>query len=225
MNRLSIHFHTSNRKFTQILIESICIIRDFIFQIGPNRWDVEEDSSLDEDDIDLMEDAHLDKEVVRTKLVLSVCDLARKEPKILRHKSRLYIYYLITIATFYTLPVVQLVITDQHVLHVTGNQDLCYYNFLCSHPLGFLSDFNHVYSNFGYVLLGLLFIFLTYSREKGNEDVTKNKSYGIPQHYGLFYAMGLALMMEGVLSGSYHVCPNHSNFQFGRCYVQLFYRN
>lgn len=190
-------------------------------EIGPNRWDVEEDSSLDEDDIDLMEDAHLDKEVVRTKLVLSVCDLARKEPKILRHKSRLYIYYLITIATFYTLPVVQLVITDQHVLHVTGNQDLCYYNFLCSHPLGFLSDFNHVYSNFGYVLLGLLFIFLTYSREKGNEDVTKNKSYGIPQHYGLFYAMGLALMMEGVLSGSYHVCPNHSNFQFDSSFMYI----
>lgn len=167
-----------------------------------------------------MEDALSDKEVVRTKLVLSVCDLARKEPKILRHKSRLYIYYLITIATFYTLPVIQLVITDQHVLHVTGNQDLCYYNFLCSHPLGFLSDFNHVYSNFGYVLLGLLFIFLTYWRSKGNEDETKCKSYGIPQHYGLFYAMGIALMMEGVLSGSYHVCPNHSNFQFGKLNYQ-----
>ena len=38
---------------------------------------------------------------------------------------------------------------------------------------------------------------------------------GIPQHYGLLYAMGAALMMEGILSGCYHVCPNHSNFQFG----------
>jgi hypothetical protein len=43
--------------------------------------------------------------------------------------------------------------------------------------------------------------------------------YGIPQHYGLFYAMGAALMMEGVLSGCYHVCPNHSNFQFGEFIV------
>jgi hypothetical protein len=40
--------------------------------------------------------------------------------------------------------------------------------------------------------------------------------FGIPQHYGLFYAMGAALMMEGVLSACYHVCPNHSNFQFGK---------
>ena len=39
--------------------------------------------------------------------------------------------------------------------------------------------------------------------------------YGIPQHFGLFYAMGLSLMMEGILSGCYHVCPSYSNYQFG----------
>lgn len=26
----------------------------------------------------------------------------------------------------------------------------------------------------------------------------------------------LALIMEGVLSACYHVCPNNSNFQFGK---------
>lgn len=41
------------------------------------------------------------------------------------------------------------------------------------------------------------------------------QEYGIPKHFGLFYAMGIALMMEGVLSACYHVCPNYSNFQFG----------
>ena len=28
--------------------------------------------------------------------------------------------------------------------------------------------------------------------------------------------MGTALMMEGLLSACYHVCPNYTNFQFGR---------
>lgn len=42
------------------------------------------------------------------------------------------------------------------------------------------------------------------------------QEYGIPKHFGLFYAMGIALMMEGVLSACYHVCPNYSNFQFGK---------
>ena len=27
--------------------------------------------------------------------------------------------------------------------------------------------------------------------------------------------MGAALMMEGILSACYHVCPSYSNFQFG----------
>ncbi|XP_012280860.1 SID1 transmembrane family member 2 isoform X2 [Orussus abietinus] len=190
--------------------------------IATSQWaSIDEDSSLDEDDIDILEDAFSDKEVIRTKLVLSVCDLARKDPKILRHKSRLYLYYLVTVAVFYTLPVIQLVITYQNVLHVTGNQDLCYYNFLCAHPLGFLSDFNHVFSNFGYIVLGLLFILLTYTKEQKDQDNERNKSYGIPQHYGLFYAMGTALMMEGVLSGSYHLCPNHSNFQFDTSFMYI----
>ncbi|KAG5327516.1 SIDT1 protein, partial [Pseudoatta argentina] len=181
----------------------------------------EEDSSLDEDDIDLMEDALFDKDVIRTKVILSVCDLARKEPRILRHKSRLYLYYLTTVAIFYTLPVVQLAVTYQRVLHTTGNQDMCYYNFLCAHPLGLLSDFNHLFSNFGYVMLGLLFIFLTYSREHNEPDKEKIKCYGIPQHYGLFYAMGTALIMEGILSASYHVCPSHSNFQFDTSFMYV----
>lgn len=28
--------------------------------------------------------------------------------------------------------------------------------------------------------------------------------------------MGTALMMEGLLSACYHVCPNYTNFQFGK---------
>lgn len=186
------------------------------FQTGPHELaSIEEDSSLDEDDIDFLEDSRYDKDIIRTKRVLSVCDLARKDPRILRHKSRLYLYYLLTVAIFYTLPVVQLVITHQRILHDTGNQDMCYYNFLCAHPFGFLSDFNHVFSNVGYIVFGLLFIFLTYSREHSGLDNEDRKCYGIPQHYGLFYALGTALIMEGILSGSYHVCPNGSNFQFG----------
>ena len=44
------------------------------------------------------------------------------------------------------------------VLNVAGSLDACYYNFLCAHPVGGLSDFNHVFSNAGYLLLGALFM-------------------------------------------------------------------
>ena len=52
------------------------------------------------------------------------------------------------------------------MLNVTGNQDLCYYNFKCARRLGVLSSFNSVYSNIGYVMLGLLFLALAYRRSK-----------------------------------------------------------
>jgi len=57
------------------------------------------------------------------------------------------------------------------VLHTTGNQDLCYYNFLCSHPLWMLSDFNHVYSNIGYIMLGFLFLLLVLRRDRMHQTM------------------------------------------------------
>ncbi|XP_068601938.1 SID1 transmembrane family member 2 [Brachionichthys hirsutus] len=44
---------------------------------------------------------------------------------------------------------------------------------------------------------------------------------GIPKHFGLFYAMGTALMVEGLLSACYHVCPNYTNFQFDTSFMYM----
>lgn len=171
--------------------------------------------------------AHLDPiERWRSRLPLHVADLARKRPDELRHGNRLFSWHLVTVAIFYGVPVVQLVVTYQKILNQTGDQDSCYYNFLCAHPLGILSDFNHVFSNVGYVALGLLFLVLVKRRELIHQRLTLVddavvKSCGIPRHFGLFYAMGLALMMEGVLSACYHVCPSKSNFQFDTAFMYV----
>lgn len=53
--------------------------------------------------------------VSSSKKILYVCDLARKNPKILRKKSLMYFWNLLTVATFYALPVVQLVLSSQRV--------------------------------------------------------------------------------------------------------------
>lgn len=49
---------------------------------------------------------------------------------------------------------------DAQILNTSGNQDRCYFNFKCSHPLGVLSAFNNVWSNVGYFLLGFLFLII-----------------------------------------------------------------
>ncbi|NXF48872.1 SIDT2 protein, partial [Oceanites oceanicus] len=179
-------------------------------------------SSVEEDDYDTLADIDYDKNVIRTKQYLCVADLARKDKRVLRKKYQIYFWNIATIAVFYALPVIQLVITYQTVVNVTGNQDICYYNFLCAHPLGNLSAFNNILSNLGYVLLGLLFLLIILQREINyNRALMRNDAHalecGIPKHFGLFYAMGTALMMEGLLSACYHVCPNYTNFQFGEC--------
>ena len=44
---------------------------------------------------------------------------------------------------------------------------------------------------------------------------------GIPEQYGIFYALGIALILEGVLSGCYHVCPVNESFQFDTTFMYM----
>lgn len=183
-------------------------------------------SSVEEDDYDTLDDIDSDKNIVRTKKYLCVSDLARKDKRVLSKKYQIYFWNIATIAVFYALPVIQLVITYQTVVNVTGNQDICYYNFLCAHPLGALSSFNNILSNLGYVMLGLLFLLIVLKRDiMHNRALVRNDinalECGIPKHFGLFYAMGTALMMEGLLSACYHVCPNYTNFQFDTSFMYM----
>ncbi|XP_052517738.1 SID1 transmembrane family member 1 [Budorcas taxicolor] len=184
------------------------------------------DSSVEESDFDTMPDIESDKNIIRTKMFLYLSDLSRKDRRIVSKKYKIYFWNIITIAVFYALPVIQLVITYQTVVNVTGNQDICYYNFLCAHPLGVLSAFNNILSNLGHVLLGCLFLLIVLHRDILHRRALEAKDifateYGIPKHFGLFYAMGIALMMEGVLSACYHVCPNYSNFQFDTSFMYM----
>ncbi|CAH8293628.1 unnamed protein product [Schistosoma turkestanicum] len=161
----------------------------------------------------------------KMNVLLYVSDLSRKRYGTLNRKYLLYFWYLIIISIFYGLPAVQLIMTYQKAVFETGNEDLCYYNFECAHSFGIFTAFNNIISNIGYVMLGLLFLGLTARRDilhRRTKNVNPNSQIlGIPQHYGLFYAMGLALTMEGLMSACYHMCPNFSNFQFDTAYMYI----
>ncbi|XP_055337840.1 SID1 transmembrane family member 1-like isoform X2 [Paramacrobiotus metropolitanus] len=157
--------------------------------------------------------------------ILHVSDINRKPCTVIKQTSREYGLTLITVFIFYSLPVLQLVMTHQGLLVVTGNEDICYYNFSCANTVGVLSDFNHILSNVGYVLLGLLFILLVRRKSiftsKLRQTVPRLDEYGIPSQVGLFYGMGMALTMEGIMSACYHVCPSYNNFQFDTSFMYL----
>ena len=44
---------------------------------------------------------------------------------------------------------------------------------------------------------------------------------GIPQQFGIFYAMGWALIFQGCFSAFYHVCPTRKNFQFDTSFMYV----
>ena len=58
----------------------------------------------------------------------------------------------------------------QQLMNVSGNQDICYHNTLCSHPIwspdpsNTIIAFNNIVSNIGYLVLGILIILLAYRR-------------------------------------------------------------
>ena len=127
---------------------------------------------------------------------------------------------------FYLLPVLQLVLNHQQVYLDSGNQDVCYFNFRCKYQFWIFEDFGHVFSNLSYIMCGFLFIFLVYRRKIKYEEQCSTwedryhpENCGIPEQYGIYYALGLALIMEGFLSACYHICPTTKNFQFDTTFM------
>ncbi|CAH2056166.1 unnamed protein product, partial [Iphiclides podalirius] len=188
---------------------------------GPSQTAVQQEDSDSEPDLEPGSEREpvLPKVQIDLHPPLTLAGLSRAKQTAHSRRSDRYFWSALTVAVVYALPVVQLLSTYQSMVFQTGNQDLCYYNFLCAHPLGFLSDFNHVYSNVGYVVLGLVFMGQTWWRQISSAN--QPKELGIPQHHGLFYSMGLALMMEGLLSACYHLCPNKMNFQFDSSFMYV----
>jgi len=142
-------------------------------------------------------------------------------------QSGLYIWLILMMGVFYGLPAIQLVFKYQEALSITGNNDLCYYNFLCSIPIKDVQDFNHILSNVGYVAFGMTFLCIVWYRKHLNHKKVKKEinghivPTGIPQHFGIYYAMGFALISEGYLSACYHVCPTSENFQFDTTFMYV----
>lgn len=95
---------------------------------------------------------------------IRVSDLSVKDYKHLQEKFRIYPTTVFTVAIFYSLPVIQLVVQYQVNIDAFGNEDICYFNFLCTRPLFNFTAFNNILSNVGYCVLGILFFIVVLRR-------------------------------------------------------------
>ena len=65
------------------------------------------------------------------------------------------------------------------------------------------------------MFFGLLFLIISRIRKQMKSKMQEGAAepMGLPGHYGIYYALGFALVFEGVLSACYHICPTNINFQ------------
>ena len=148
-------------------------------------------------------------------------------------KNQLFIGVLFIISIFYATTVLQTAFTAQQTQYKTGNNDICYYNSRCQIPLHYNTtlpryflDFNHFFSNLGYVVFGFTFIGIVYMKSRRyNEGADNEKELastrGIPYLTGVYYSLGGALVMEGLMSAAYHICPTTISFQFDTTFMYL----
>lgn len=144
-------------------------------------------------------------------------DLCVKDHEYLKEKFRISPQTMLTIAIFYSLPLIQLFLQSQLNMDSSSNEDLCYFNSLCTRQFVILTALKNIFSNLGHCALGLLFLIIVYPRDVAYARFLTRypaigEEYGICQHFGLF--------MEGLISGwsvhssllipplGDHICPS-----------------
>jgi hypothetical protein len=161
----------------------------------------------------------------REKIVdrdLTVSDLAvviRKDVWHRRQRSKVYFYLIPLLSLFYIIPSAQLVYYEKQRAEESGSLEQCYLNYGCSRPYGIFTDFNHIVSNFGYIWYGVIFILLVNLKSKYLPDENRTDSdhmgmLGIPQQHSIFFTLGVGMIMQGVFSMIFHVCPSNISLQF-----------
>jgi len=125
---------------------------------------------------------------------------------------RYYPKILLVIGCYYLLPVFQYVFFQAY-----DNNVECYYNFKCKKDLDGIPAFNNIISNIFYVFFGLLFIVIVRLSWKFSTDGIN--SLGVHKDPSLYYSLGIVLVLEGLCSSAYHICPSKLNFQFDTTFM------
>ena len=115
---------------------------------------------------------------------------------------------LIIIACFYILPSFQFML-----FQANDNTIYCYFNHKCKHNWGYIPAFNNFISNLGYIIFGILFIIYTIIDKKDENG------RGIHKDNSIYICLGLSLLLEGIFSSLYHLCPSKINFQFDSTFM------
>ena len=186
------------------------------------KFDVCTDSDRDTEEMIGVKAAIQRLAKVRTE-ELSVSDMSRVIGRCVwyrRIRSWAYLALVPVVSIFYLIPSFQLVYAEYLTAEEQGNIDRCYFNFGCARPFWIFNDFNHTVSNCGYIIYGIFFIGIVYCKsctlpsEQNQPTVDHRSTIGLVQQYSLFYTLGICMVLQGVFSSIFHLCPSNTSLQF-----------
>ncbi|MPC23958.1 SID1 transmembrane family member 1 [Portunus trituberculatus] len=126
---------------------------------------------------------------------------------------------LVIMGVFAALPTGQLLRSYLRMVLDHGQEDQCFWNSRCLTAFGFLPDFARVFTNYGYIVLGISFIIIVKKHKNLTHRILQHfsarDSVGVTHCYGLFVSLGYGLVLQGVMSALYHTCPNSVTIKFG----------
>ena len=151
--------------------------------------------------------------------VADTCLLIKENCYHRRQRSKVYLYLVPLLALFYLIPSVQMVLAEQRRARDTGDMEMCFLNYGCSIQWGDFEDINHIVSNGGYIIYGVVFILLvrlkaSFLPEENRTDTDHLGRIGLPQQHSIFYTLGICMVMQGVFSAIFHTCPSNISLQF-----------
>ena len=150
---------------------------------------------------------------------LTLPDMSRVQEEDEAHKekrSKSYLHLVPLLSLFYIVPSAQMIFAEAQKEKDLGSEESCFSNYGCSRSWWIFDDFNHIISNCGYVIYGLMFICLvrTKSMILKVEQNLERQIFGSKQQYSIFYTLGICMILQGICSGIFHLCPSNTSLQF-----------
>lgn len=132
---------------------------------------------------------------------------------------------LLIMGVFAALPTSELLRSYLRMVLNHGQEDQCFWNSRCLTAFGYLPDFARVFTNYGYIVLGVAYVIIVKKHKKLTHNILQRfsakNSVGVSHCYGLFVSLGYGLIMQGVMSALYHTCPNSVTIKFDMMFMYV----
>ena len=135
--------------------------------------------------------------------------------------ERSYAYTTAIVAFSLLTGAIQFIVSNWRDMIDSGNRDICYYNEGCYRTTpGMDIPFNLITSNLTYIIHGLILALSISLREATCRANERSSNVAVrKESFSIMYAFAWSVVVQGIFSSFYHVCPSRMTFQFDSAFM------